>query len=1228
MPTVVQVDLELLRGAPVWLEVPTPDGSVLTAVRSVFEDRGGGDLMWSGGQPDAGYDTVVLTVEGGRLVGRFGAAGGGVYQIYAERDGRGGMAPLSGSWPDGAPFCGVEAVAEGARDAAAHVRAGVHAADLPRRVSNPQSHDRLDILVGYTATAAENWAGRGGARAAIRHAGDYLKMVFRNNDLPVEPHIVHIAQASAALDRAGRDLGWHEHALSGRPLLKWIDLAGNLRYLRHKHRADLVHLFTGEFAQVLGACGSAGLLGGSTAQDFSPQAYGWTTNNPVLCNDYAVVFAHEIGHGLGANHDPTQLRSPESLFRPYSVGYVNYDAMPSIGTAMSHRSQIEPFFSTPRIRPWGAAVGVAEEQDNERRLRETIHIGVRYSDYLMSLEGLPAPPSDLRVRLDGGVARLFWRDNAPDANGYEVEYFWSPYPMGYGWKYRIRVESRSGATVPLESTEPGTRHQFVVRALKAEARSLRSSRVMLVVPGEPIEAPSDVSVTVWNSNKGIHVRWTDNSDDESGFDVQLLQDGEPIARIRAAADSEFSRFDWFWVQPQGGAEYDVRVFAYNSSGYSESSEPATFRWARPGAPRPLAGVSASAIGPTTVRVTWTVDPEVHRYHVYAQLPHWEDRRLWSPSHSVPGAAAWMDFEGLARGGRYRFYLVGEGQYGWSVPSVPHLTLGERGAGPEAPSDLSVATMDDGRIRVSWRDNSNDELGFEVQGDPTETRNWRREFIVPADTESVVLPSVENNFVRVFAYNERGYSAGSARLPLGVRSFTAIPGDAEVRLTWVLSTADWRATGMQARWKATADLPFDDGSDAWTDLPASAREYTVTGLDNGTEYTFAVRAVTTSGSGSTATATPSASAKASFRLDIPCGKELCRTLTGTPVSFVDTSNGNVAERRWSFGDGTGSDLWSPTHAWSSPGYYAVTLTVSYGSNSDSATRTVLVEAAASVGSCRTDAETLCLRDSRFEVKMDWRTAAGESGAGRVVHAGTNDSGLFRFFDPENWEVLIKVLDSCSINGRVWVLGASATDLGYRIRVTDTVTDESRSYAKEPGRPAPAIVDTDAFSGACGGAATAGARSVEILGGGAFSRLAAGAEASAPAVAEQTTGQYEADGTTLYLRNRRFQVGISAVTPDGERYEGRVARAGTDKSGVFYFFDRENWEVLVKVLDGCAINGHYWVFAASATDLRLTLWVDDTVIGGMPTYVYTTSGGQPAPAIIDTETIACAAGAAAP
>ena len=188
VPTAVQVDLELLRNGPDRLEAPTPDGSVLWAERSVFEDRGNGDLMWSGGDPDAGYDTVVLTVEGGRLVGRFAAPGGEAYQIHAESDGRGGMAPITGPQPgpDGnaVPLCAVETVESDALHATAHARAGAPAADLPRHASDPQSLGRLDILVAYTAKAAATWAGRGDVRSAIRFAGDYLTMVFRNNKLP------------------------------------------------------------------------------------------------------------------------------------------------------------------------------------------------------------------------------------------------------------------------------------------------------------------------------------------------------------------------------------------------------------------------------------------------------------------------------------------------------------------------------------------------------------------------------------------------------------------------------------------------------------------------------------------------------------------------------------------------------------------------------------------------------------------------------------------------------------------------------------------------------------------------------------------------------------------------------------------------------------------------------------------------------------------------------------
>ncbi len=119
-----------------------------------------------------------------------------------------------------------------------------------------------------------------------------------------------------------------------------------------------------------------------------------------------------------------------------------------------------------------------------------------------------------------------------------------------------------------------------------------------------------------------------------------------------------------------------------------------------------------------------------------------------------------------------------------------------------------------------------------------------------------------------------------------------------------------------------------------------------------------------------------------------------------------------------------------------------------------------------GACESDETRRCLRDSRFAVEVEWTGPGGTAGAARVVHAGTNDSALFSFFDRANWEVLAKVLDGCAVNGSFWVFAASTTDLEFTIRVTDTATGVSRAYSNEAGAAAPAVADTEAFPGACG------------------------------------------------------------------------------------------------------------------------------------------------------------------
>ena len=73
-----------------------------------------------------------------------------------------------------------------------------------------------------------------------------------------------------------------------------------------------------------------------------------------------------------------------------------------------------------------------------------------------------------------------------------------------------------------------------------------------------------------------------------------------------------------------------------------------------------------------------------------------------------------------------------------------------------------------------------------------------------------------------------------------------------------------------------------------------------------------------------------------------------------------------------------------------------------------------------------------------------------------------------------------------------------------------------------------------------------------------------------------------------------------------------------SGLFWFFDAGNWEMLVKVLDGCAFNNHFWVFSAATTNVGYTLRVIDTETGAVAEY--SNPLGTSAAALTDTNAFA--------
>jgi hypothetical protein len=92
---------------------------------------------------------------------------------------------------------------------------------------------------------------------------------------------------------------------------------------------------------------------------------------------------------------------------------------------------------------------------------------------------------------------------------------------------------------------------------------------------------------------------------------------------------------------------------------------------------------------------------------------------------------------------------------------------------------------------------------------------------------------------------------------------------------------------------------------------------------------------------------------------------------------------------------------------------------------------------------------------------------------------------------------------------------------------------------------------------------------------------------------------ATDTTLCLAGGRFAVEASWVTTQGTSGLGHAEPLSTD-TGTFWFFDEANTELVVKVLDACPVNGHFWVFAGGLTNVFVELTVTDTESGESNTY----------------------------
>jgi chitinase len=123
--------------------------------------------------------------------------------------------------------------------------------------------------------------------------------------------------------------------------------------------------------------------------------------------------------------------------------------------------------------------------------------------------------------------------------------------------------------------------------------------------------------------------------------------------------------------------------------------------------------------------------------------------------------------------------------------------------------------------------------------------------------------------------------------------------------------------------------------------------------------------------------------------------------------------------------------------------------------------------AATSRCLPGSTTLCVDnqpgDHRFAVSVSFKTdsQSGNGTALSLASLGISEGGLFWFFDAANPEMLVKIINGCSVNNTFWFFESAGTNVEFAITVTDTQDNQVRRYTNPQNHAAAPVQDTSAL-----------------------------------------------------------------------------------------------------------------------------------------------------------------------
>jgi predicted phage tail protein len=445
------------------------------------------------------------------------------------------------------------------------------------------------------------------------------------------------------------------------------------------------------------------------------------------------------------------------------------------------------------------------------------------------------------VPASAGEVQVTWTDRASNETGYEVQ---NRAGSETSW-YAVATLPANAESYRSTGLTAGTLYTFRVHACNPAGCSAWSDEVSVTATAPA--APSGLAAAPAGSGQ-VTLTWTDNSSDETGFELDYRLPGEVLWTGLARVAANVTTYAHTGLT--AGLTYTYRVRACAAAGCSAYAAEAA---ATVAAPAPPTGLTARAVGSGRIDLAWqdnSGDETGFAIEYREGTSTW-----WYPLVTTASNVTTYSHLGLKAGAAVAYRVRSCSAAGCSEPTPEVQAVA---GGPRAPTQLSASPAGSGRVDLRWQDNSDDETSFAIEYREGTSTWWYPLASVPANATTFShtgLSSGATFTYRVRACNASGCSdapdevqatAGGPASPSALTATAA--GSGRVELAWTDNSSD----------ETSFRVEYREGTSAWwytlASTPANVRTYTHTGLQAGDTYAYRVRACNDAGcSGPTAEA---------------------------------------------------------------------------------------------------------------------------------------------------------------------------------------------------------------------------------------------------------------------------------------------------------------------------------------------------------------------------------------